>query len=54
MVTTPSWLEIQRSMFKCKTKSFNILGSTRKLLFSIYFYDEISTRFNIINDELCS
>jgi hypothetical protein len=42
MVTIPNWLEIPRSIFKWKIKLYNILGSTRKLLFPAYSYDEIS------------
>ena len=43
MVIIPSWLKISRSKFKWKTKSCNILDSTRKLLFPAYFYDKISS-----------
>jgi hypothetical protein len=41
MVTIPSWLEISRIRFKCKTKLYNILSTTIKLLFPAYSYDEI-------------
>jgi hypothetical protein len=54
MVYIPSWLEIPIPRFKWKTKSYNILGSTRKLLFLAYSYDEISVSHNVIKGELSS
>jgi hypothetical protein len=39
-VTIPSWLEISWSKFKEKTKSYNILSNTWKVLFLVYFYDK--------------
>jgi len=54
IVTILSWLKIIRSRFKWRTKSYNILGSIRKLLFPIYFYDEISGSTSMIKGELSS
>jgi hypothetical protein len=48
MVYIPSWSEILIPRFKWKTKSYNILSSTRKLLFLTYSYDEISVGHNMI------
>jgi hypothetical protein len=53
MITIPSWLEILRFRFKLKTKPYNILSNTKKLLFIAYLYDEINARCNVTKDELC-
>jgi hypothetical protein len=53
MVTISNWLEVLRSRFKLKTKSYNILSNAKKLLFIAYLYDEINARCNVTKDELC-
>lgn len=47
-------IENPKTSFKWKIKSFNILSSTKKLLFPIYFYGEVGDNYNMIKGEQCS
>jgi hypothetical protein len=53
MVTLPNVLEILRSRFKEKTKSYNNLNSTEKW-FPTYFYDEKGASCSMIKNKVFS